>query len=111
MILPILTFVCLLINLYVLFILLTERKNVMATLQDVQAKIDAVKADIAAEKAEVQAAIQALKDQIKALQDQIANGTNVSPADLDALVASLDQISTGVKDISEPSVVVEPPTA
>jgi septal ring factor EnvC (AmiA/AmiB activator) len=87
----------------IIFITKAERKNIMATLQDVKDKIDAVKADLIAEKGEVQTAISALKAQIIALQELLNSGSNVTPADLDALVSSLDQISVGVKDISEPS--------
>jgi predicted nucleic acid-binding Zn-ribbon protein len=82
-----------------------QGEKIMATLAEVQAKIVQVKADIVSEKAEVQAALAALKTEIQALKDQIASGGGaVTAADLDGLIASIDEIDTGVKDISEPTV-------
>jgi flagellar hook-associated protein FlgK len=65
----------------------TTRKQIMATLQEVQ---DAV----AAEAAEVTAKVNELMAEIQALKDQIANGTGVTPEDLDALLASVNAIFT-----------------
>lgn len=58
----------------------------MAALKD-------LKDAIAAERVEVQAKLSDLAVQLKALQDQIAAGAPITPADLDALVVSVGQIS------------------
>jgi TRAP-type mannitol/chloroaromatic compound transport system substrate-binding protein len=63
----------------------TAKEQIMATLQEVK---DAV----AAEAAEVTAKVNELMAEIQALKDQIANGTNVTPEDLDALLASVNAI-------------------
>lgn len=86
--------------------LITQGGKIMATLAEVKAAVEQVKADIIAEKGEVQTALKALKDEIQALKDQIAAGNPVTSADMDSLLSSVNEIGTGVKDISEPSVPV-----
>jgi hypothetical protein len=63
----------------------TAKEHIMATLQEVK---DAV----AAEAAEVTAKVNELMAEIQVLKDQIAAGTNVTPEDLDALLASVNAI-------------------
>jgi len=81
--------------------LTTQGAIIMGSIQDLKDAIEATKADIVAEKAEVQTALTDLRAQIQALKDQIAAGTAVTQADLDALIQSVKDIDTGVKDISE----------
>lgn len=78
----------------------------MNTLKDLQDKLVELGQTIVAEKVEVQGLLTALKDQIVVLQGQITAGSPVSQADLDGLVLAVNDIITGVKDISEPVVVV-----
>ena len=87
-------------------LLVTQGGLIMSTLLDLQNKLVELGQTIIAEKVEVQGLLTALKAQIKVLQDQIAAGSPVSQADLDTLVLSVNDIITGVKDISEPVVVV-----
>lgn len=87
-----------------LFTIFSRKVDViMATLQDLQQKLAELGQTIVAEKAEVQGALTDLKAQIATLQGQIASGTLVTAADLDNLVAAVDAIVVGVKDISEPT--------
>lgn len=74
----------------------------MATLDELKAAIAAVKEDIQAEKTEVQAKLTSLLTEIQELKDQIGEGTAVTPADLDEVVASVNSIAKSVKDMSEP---------
>lgn len=76
----------------------------MATMQEIKASIVQLKADITAEKVEVQAKLAELAAQVAALKDQIANGGTVAQADLDELAQQVEVVTTGVKDISEPTV-------
>lgn len=77
----------------------------MATLQQVVDAVAALQATTEEEQLEVAAAMDGLRAQITALQEQIAAGANVTPADLDALIVSLDAASSAVETIVTP----EPP--
>lgn len=74
----------------------------MATLADINAALATLAANIAAEKQQVADAVAALQAQIQALQDQITNGGVVSAADLDAVVAAVNDLNTAVQNIQEP---------
>ena len=77
--------------------LITQGALIMGTKQELEAAIAQVKLDLVAEKDEVAVEIQKLKD-------QIAQGSPVTPQDLDALIASVNEIGAGVKDIVTPTV-------
>lgn len=76
----------------------------MATLKDVQASIAKLSTDIAAEKVLVLASIATLNGTIATLQAQLANGTQVSAADLQSLVDSLNGVDVQVQAITTPVV-------
>ncbi len=72
------------------------------------ASLDDVKAAIAAEKAQVLEGITALNVKIQELKDLIAAGTGVTEADLDALIASVNDIFTPTPPVEDPP-VEDPP--
>ena len=86
-------------------VLVKQGEVIMSTLKDLQDKLVELGQTIIAEKVEVQGLLTGLKAQIKVLQDQIIAGSPVSQADLDSLVLAVNDIITGVRDISEPIVV------
>lgn len=80
--------------------------HIMATLIEVQNALAKLANDTATEKTEALAAqlastdaIKALTDQVAGLKAQLANGTTVSAADLDALLAQINGIDTAVQAI------------
>ena len=87
-----------------LSLLVKQGEIIMSTLKDLQDKLVELGQTIIAEKAEVQNLLTDLKAQIVVLQGQVAAGSPVSQADLDNLVLAVNDIITGVKDISEPVV-------
>ncbi len=66
----------------------------MATKQDVLDAIAAEKAAVTAKLDAQTAQITDLNTQIQALKDQIANGSPVTPADLDDIVSAVHDIFT-----------------
>ena len=96
--------------------LIKQGEVIMSTLKDLQDKLVELGSAIVAEKVEVQGLLTALKAQIGVLQGQVTAGSPVSQADLDNLVLAVNDIITGVKEISEPVVTpvvtpVVPPVA
>lgn len=75
------------------------RKEIMATVQDV---LDTV----AAEKAEVKSQLDSLHSSISDLEAKIANGSFVTPEDLDALKVAVQNIFTPDAPVEVP--VVDP---
>lgn len=73
--------------------------KIMATLEEVKAAIASLKDHVSTENGQVSAKLADLAAQIQALKDQIANGTVVSSTDLDALVASVTEITGQVDAI------------
>lgn len=80
----------------------TLKGEFMTTVADLSTKIEAIKATIAAEKVEVQGKIQVLTDEVTRLTALLAAGGSVTAADLDGLMAGLQDLTTGVQGISEP---------
>ena len=74
--------------------------TIMATLEELTLKIADVNTAIEAERTEVQAGFSALRQQIADLQ----NAGGATSAELDALLVSLDVITAGIQNISEPAV-------
>ena len=79
---------------------------IMATLAEVQNALTKLANAAAVEKAEALAAqlastdsIKALTEQVAGLKAQLANGTTVSTADLDALLAQINGIDSAVQSI------------
>jgi uncharacterized membrane-anchored protein YhcB (DUF1043 family) len=85
--------------------LVYRSKFIMATQKDLQDAIQQLKDDVATEAAQAAALLKDLGDQIQALKDQLAAGTNVTSADLDALVASVKGVDASVADIVPPGAV------
>lgn len=75
----------------------------MASLAEVNAAVAQLTQAVAAERAEVQGKLGDLSAQIQALKDQLAQGQTVTPADLDAVVAAIAEINSGIQQISEPA--------
>jgi hypothetical protein len=75
---------------------------IMATAADLEAKITAIGTAADAERVEVQGLLGGLRDQIQSLQDLIAQGSQVTPEQLDALGFLADSITARVQGISEP---------
>ena len=80
--------------------------HIMATLIELQTAVSKLASNTATEKTEALAAqrssteaIKALTEQVAALKAQLANGTTVSTADLDALLAQITGIDTAVQAI------------
>ena len=92
-----------------LCVLIKQGELIMETLQTIKEKLVALGQAVVDEKTEVQGKLGTLTTQIaelgveiQTLKDQIAAGALVTQADLDALGLSVDEISLGVKDVSEP---------
>ena len=85
-----------------LSLLVKQGEVIMVTLKDFQDKLVELGQTIVAEKVEVQTLLTDLKAQVKTLQDQITAGSPVSQTDLENLMLAVNDIITGVKDISEP---------
>ena len=87
-------------------------RMIMTQLSDIQNALNKLAADAVAEKQEVQTALAALTNEVANLKTQIANGTGVSPADLDNLLGQIVGIDAQVQAISVPAQTpVEAPAA
>lgn len=69
---------------------------IMASLAELQNALTTLNATITSEQAEVLSAINALKT-------QLSNGTNVTTADLDAILAQINSANTAVQGIFTPA--------
>lgn len=79
--------------------LLTQGEMIMATMQDLQTAITQVTTDAAIAKAAVVTTMTGLATQVATLQAQVAAGSGVTPADLDTLLATINNADVQVKDI------------
>lgn len=89
----------------------------MDKLQEITGALAQNQADIAAEKAEINAklagltsTISTLEASVATLQAQIDAGTQVSAAQLDGILAGVQGVGTGIRDIftADPGPVAEP---
>jgi hypothetical protein len=88
--------------------LITQGARIMATLDQIKAAIVELKAVVADEATEVSTELASLNAKVAALQAELANGTAVSAADLDEVLASINGVSALVEGIIETAAPVEP---
>lgn len=75
----------------------------MTKMQDVLDEITALRGYIAAEAKEVADTVQALTEQVAALRKRIdEGGLGATPADLDTILAQLQDVATGIQGIITP---------